>query len=427
MIIKPIAKPFNLEVENIASDKSISHRFAMFSMLCDKPSYAKNYLVANDTLDTLKIIERLGQKVEVNQNEVLITPQKIINPKDVLYCGNSGTSMRIFMGLLSGIEGGVFTLSGDEYLNKRPMKRVIAPLVSCGAKIDANDINGDFYAPLTVYGKKLNYFEYEDKIGSAQVKSALILASLFGNGATIKETKKSRNHTENMLISMGADISIADGVISVKPMQKPLNPLNIRIPNDPSSAFFFAVAAAIIKNSCIKLKNILLNPTRIKAYEVLKQMGAIVEIVETGSSGGEIIGDIVVKHCDLHSVEVSEDIASLIDEIPALSIAFAFAKGKSIVKNAKELRVKETDRIKAVVNNLSAIGVLCEEYEDGFAVHGVSNVTCLKFAKIKCFGDHRIAMSFAVMGLVSELEIDEPECAKTSFVNFFDILDLLRK
>lgn len=426
MIIKPLLKPFDKSYENIASDKSISHRFAMLSMLSDKPSYAKNYLLANDTLDSLKIIEKLGQEVVINGSDITINPKPIKNPKDELYCGNSGTSMRIFMGLLSGVNGGEFVLNGDEYLNARPMKRVIAPLSKCGAKIDATIKDSEFYAPLKIYGKKLDFFEYEDKLGSAQVKSALILASLQGSGAIIKEGKKSRNHTENMLKSMGADISINENIIEVKPMQKPLNPLDIHIPNDPSSAFFFAVAAAIVKGSKVKFSNMLLNPTRIKAYEVLKLMGAKVEIIQKSISGGEMIGDIIVEHDKLNAVIVEEDIASLIDELPALSIAFAFAKGKSIVKNAKELRVKETDRIKAVVENLKALGVECDELEDGFMINGISDIKELKKAKIRCFGDHRIAMSFAIFGLVSECEIDEPECVKTSFANFFEILEDLR-
>ncbi|MDX4068423.1 3-phosphoshikimate 1-carboxyvinyltransferase [Aliarcobacter skirrowii] len=419
--INRLSKPFNVVIDNIASDKSISHRCAMFSLFSDKTSYVKNYLLAEDTLHTLKIVEQLGAKIVQDGSSIEITPvKKLSEPDDVLDCGNSGTAMRLFCGLLASVEGS-FVLSGDKYLRSRPMKRVADPLRSIGANIDGRE-NGN-KAPLFIRGEKnLQPFTYSSPVDSAQVKSAMILAALRAtNVSRYKENELTRDHTERMLKGMGAEIfTDSEGFINIKPLTNYLKPLNITVPADPSSGFFFAVAAAINKNSRVVIKNVSLNPTRIEAYEVLKRMGAIVNYIEKENIY-EPIGDIEVIGNELNGVEVSQKISWLIDELPALSIAMSLANGKSLVKNAKELRVKESDRIKAVVDNLALCGVNYTEFEDGYEIVGGS----LKKATIDSFGDHRIAMSFAIAGLVCGMNIEDIECINASFPNFKEILDSL--
>ncbi len=419
--INRLSKPFNVVIDNIASDKSISHRCAMFSLFSDKTSYVKNYLLAEDTLHTLKIVEQLGAKIVQDGSSIEITPvKKLSEPDDVLDCGNSGTAMRLFCGLLASVEGS-FVLSGDKYLRSRPMKRVADPLRSIGANIDGRE-NGN-KAPLFIRGEKnLQPFTYSSPVDSAQVKSAMILAALRAtNVSRYKENELTRDHTERMLKGMGAEIfTDSEGFINIKPLTTYLKPLDITVPADPSSGFFFAVAAAINKNSRVVIKNVSLNPTRIEAYEVLKRMGAIVNYIEKENIY-EPIGDIEVIGNELNGVEVSQKISWLIDELPALSIAMSLANGKSLVKNAKELRVKESDRIKAVVDNLALCGVNYTEFEDGYEIVGGE----LKAATIDSFGDHRIAMSFAIAGLVCGMNIEDIECINASFPNFKEILDSL--
>jgi len=417
--VKKLEQKFDIVIEKIASDKSISHRCAIFSLLSDKPSIIKNYLQAEDTLNSLKIAELLGATIEKNDEFIKITPpNKLTEPFEILDCGNSGTSIRIYSGLLAGIDG-FFVLTGDKYLRRRPMKRVATPLTSIGAKIDGRE-NGNL-APLAIRGGRLKAFNYESKIASAQVKSAMILAGLNADGiSTYKEPSLSRDHTERMLKGMGAEIKTGD-TIKITPLKEPLKPLEITVPTDPSSAFFFAVAAAITKSRVV-LKNLTLNPTRIEAFKVLEKMGTKIEYI-LKENKYEPIGDIVVVGNELKAVEVSENIAWLIDEIPALAMAMAVAKGKSIVKNAKELRVKESDRIKAVVDNLNKCGIQTEEFEDGFAVIGGSP----KAVEIESFGDHRIAMSFAILGLIAGMQIDETDSIQTSFPNFVELLEKITK
>ena len=417
--VKKLEQKFNIEINNIATDKSISHRCAIFSLLSDKPSIIKNYLRAEDTMNSLKIAELLGAKIEDNGEFIKITPpKKLKEPFEILDCGNSGTAIRIYSGLLAGIDG-FFVLTGDKYLRKRPMKRVANPLRDIGAKIDGRE-NGNL-APLSIRGGKLKSFNYESKISSAQVKSAMILAGLNGDSKSIyKEPTLSRDHTERMLKGMGAELSSTiennKVTIEITPLKKPLEPLELDVPTDPSSAFFFAVAATISKSKVI-LKNVTLNPTRIEAFKILEKMGAKIEYI-LKEDKYEPIGDIVVQGDTLKGVEVTENISWLIDEIPALAMAMAVAEGRSVVKNAKELRVKESDRIKATVSNLERCGIKTEEFEDGFAVIGGTP----KFAEIESFGDHRIVMSFAILGILSGMKIEETDSVLTSFPNFVKIL-----
>ena len=408
---------FEFTTDQIASDKSISHRCAIFSLLSDKPSIVKNYLLAEDTLCTLSIVQSLGAQVETRSDGTLcITPPpSIIEPALILDCGNSGTAIRLLMGFLSSAKG-FFVLYGDTYLCSRPMRRVADPLREIGAHIEGR--NSGNYAPLGIRGEALKAFNYESKIASAQVKSALILAALQANGiSTFSEPELSRDHSERMLRGMGANV-ISEGLqVTIHPQMKPFEPLNITVPSDPSSGFFFAVAAAINIGSSVTLHNMLLNPTRVEAYKVLARMGAHVEFIEKENMY-ESVGDIVITGKVLHGVEVSENISWLIDELPALSIAFACAEGKSIVKNAEELRVKESDRISTVVNNLRLCGIAVNEFNDGYEVCGGA----LKSATIKSFGDHRIAMSFAIAGTKVPMEIQDIDCINTSFPNFITLL-----
>jgi 3-phosphoshikimate 1-carboxyvinyltransferase len=419
--VEKLSGSFNRSIDEIASDKSISHRCAMLSLFSDKPSTVRNFLRAEDTLNSLEIAKSLGATVEDDGETLVITPPaKIEEPSDVLDCGNSGTGMRLYTGLLAGAEGS-FVLTGDKYLRSRPMKRVSVPLSSIGAKIDGRN-DGDL-APLHIRGKKLKSFRYHSPIDSAQVKSAMILAAIGGIAKSFyKEDSLSRDHTERMLKGMGLDIETnEEGWIEISPISKPLKPLDIMVPTDPSSAFFFAVGAAIVPNSRVTLKNIMLNPTRIEAFKVLQKMGAKVEFIEKENIY-EPIGDIIVSHAPLKAVTVDSNIAWLIDELPALSIAMAVAEGTSVVKNAKELRVKESDRITSVISNLQKCGIECKEHEDGYEINGGE----LSSANINSFGDHRIAMSFLIAGLRCGMDVEDTECIDTSFPNFMEILRELK-
>ncbi|AXX91343.1 3-phosphoshikimate 1-carboxyvinyltransferase [Malaciobacter molluscorum LMG 25693] len=418
--IEKINKPFNIIIDNISSDKSISHRCAMFSLFSNKTSYIKNYLTAEDTLNTLSIVEQLGATIKRDGSYVEITPtNELLEPDDVLDCGNSGTAIRLFCGLLASING-AFTLSGDKYLRARPMKRVAQPLRDIGANIDGRD-NGN-KAPLFIRGNKLKAFKYQSPINSAQVKSAMILAALKAEDiCKYKEEELTRDHTERMLKGMGADIfTDKESFINIKPLSSHLKPLNITVPTDPSSAFFFAVAAAINEGSKVTIKNVTLNPTRIEAYKILERMGVKVQYIEKENIY-EPIGDIIVEHNQLNGVDVNENISWLIDELPALSIAMSLAKGTSKVSNAHELRVKESDRISSVVENLKLCGVNYKEFEDGYEITGGK----INKATINSYGDHRIAMSFAIAGTICDMQIEDTQCIQTSFPNFKDILNTL--
>ncbi|WP_367700407.1 3-phosphoshikimate 1-carboxyvinyltransferase [Helicobacter pylori] len=416
-----------------ASDKSLSHRAVIFSLLAQKPCFVRNFLMGEDCLSSLEIAQNLGAKVEnTAKNSFKITPPTTLKePNKILNCNNSGTSMRLYSGLLSA-QKGLFVLSGDNSLNARPMKRIIEPLKAFGAKILGREDN--HFAPLVILGSPLKACNYESPIASAQVKSAFILSALQAQGiSAYKENELSRNHTEIMLKSLGANIHNQDGVLKISPLEKPLEAFDFTIANDPSSAFFFALACAITPKSRLLLKNVLLNPTRIEAFEVLKKMGTHIEYV-IQSKDLEIIGDIYIEYAPLKAISIDQNIASLIDEIPALSIAMLFAKGKSMVKNAKDLRAKESDRIKAVVSNFKALGIECEEFEDGFYIEGLEDISPLKqrFSQknpplIKSFNDHRIAMSFAILTLALPLEIDNLECANISFPQFKRLLNQFKK
>ncbi|MCW9025867.1 MAG: 3-phosphoshikimate 1-carboxyvinyltransferase, partial [Thiovulaceae bacterium] len=414
VIVSPV-ESFSLNISDIAPDKSISHRSAMFAMLAKGTSKISNFLRAEDTMNTLEIVKNLGAKVEDDGNTIKISSDGIKEPFEILDCGNSGTGMRLFCGLLSSAEGH-FVLTGDKYLRSRPMKRVTNPLREIGAVIDGREDSN--LAPLSIRGASLKAFDYESKIASAQVKSCMILAALRADGeCTYTEPELSRDHTEKMLKGMGADV-VVDGLkTTIKPMNKPLEPVFISVPADPSSAFFFAVAAAITPDADVTLEGITLNHTRIEAFKALERMGADITY-DTTSDKYEPIGNIRVKYAPLKAITVEDNISWLIDELPALSIAFACAEGESVVKNAEELRVKESDRISTVVDGLNACGIETTEYDDGYTVTGGK----LSSAIVDSDGDHRIAMSFIIAGLRCGMEVTDLDCINTSFPNFFDIL-----
>ena len=414
------ANSFDFKTDKIASDKSISHRCVMFAMLAQGESKIRNFLRAEDTLNSLEIVKNLGANVEDDGELISISSSGIKESENILDCGNSGTGIRLFCGLLSSAKGH-FVLTGDEYLRRRPMKRVTAPLRSIGAKLDRRN-DGDL-APLSIRGASLKAFHYESKIASAQVKSAMILAALSSDGVcTYTEPELSRDHTERMLKGMGAELHVNALQTTIAPMKGLLSPLDIRVPADPSSAFFFAVAAAIIPNSSVVLEGVTLNKTRIEAFKVLEKMGTNItyDLLEDKY---EPIGNITVKYAPLKAITVEENISWLIDELPALSIAFACAEGVSVVKNAEELRVKESDRISTVVKGLRACGIEVDEVEDGYSVHGGE----LKSALIDSHGDHRIAMSFIIAGLLCGMQVQDIDCINTSFPNFFELLGNLTK
>ena len=419
VIIFP-AKSFALNISEIAPDKSISHRSVMFAMLAEGTSEIRNFLRAEDTLNSLDIVKNLGAEVKDDGNVIKISSNGIQESSLVLDCGNSGTGMRLFCGLLSSANGH-FVLTGDKYLRSRPMKRVTTPLINIGAKLDGR-ADGDL-APLSIRGASLNAFSYDSKIASAQVKSCMILAALRADGVcTYTEPELSRDHTERMLKGMGADIEVDGLKTTITPMKELLSPLSIRVPADPSSAFFFAVAAAITPDSDIVLEGVTLNPTRIEAFKALERMGADITYTITDNKY-EPIGDISVRYAPLKGIVVEENISWLIDELPVLSIAMACAEGESLIKNAEELRVKESDRISTVVEGLRGANIEVHEYKDGYKVVGGE----LKSAKVDSDGDHRIAMSFIIAGLKSGMEVSDLDCINTSFPNFFELIQQITK
>ena len=399
----------------IPSDKSISHRAAIFSLLCDKPLKITNFSKGEDCHSSLRVISQLGAKVEfLSEQELIITPpQKIEPPKEVLYCGNSGTTMRLMSGLLAGQDFDS-VLTGDESLSKRPMKRVITPLSQMGGKIESND----FKAPLKIFGQKLRGINYNSPLASAQVKSCILLAGLFAQGeTTVTEPYLSRNHSELMLQYLGADISAKNTTVKIKPSK--LTSKDIEIPGDISSAAFFLTAGAIIPNSKIKMNNVGLNPTRIGIIEVLEKMGANLKFENEKFINGEKVGDIIISTSTLKGTIIEGDIIpKLIDEIPVIAVLATQAEGQTVIKDAQDLRNKESDRIKVVVEGLKSIGADIEETPDGMVINGKTEL--LGGAEIESFHDHRIAMSFYITGLICKnpLTIKGFEWVNISFPEF---------
>ena len=404
----------------IPGDKSISHRGLILGALASGRSEVVDILEGGDVQSTARCLRALGVTITKKDNVTLIDgigATGFSSPKEILDCGNSGTTMRVMMGVLSGrnIEA---TLTGDQSLVKRPMKRVAAPLRLMGAKFKLT--NEDF-APLVVSGTPIHAIDCDLKVASAQVKTAIIMAALTAEGTTkITGEIGSRDHTERLLPHFGAKISVSDKEISI-PGGQTLKANRVVVPGDPSTAAFWVGTASIIPNSKIEMHNISLNPTRTGFLEVLKRMGAKIR-TEITSEHPEPVGSIYVETGTLNGTEVTkEEIPSLIDEIPLLAVIATQAIGATIVHGAEELRVKESDRLEAVASNLRAMGCVLEVYPDGFRIEGAQKLTG---TTLPSFHDHRIAMAFSVAGLVSDGDttIEDAECVSISYPGFYDTL-----
>ncbi len=406
----------------IPSDKSISHRAVMLSSIANGKSLIKNFSLGKDPISTLNIFKSLGINAEFLDSKTLeITSNgKLTTPQQNLDCGNSGTTMRLSTGILSA-QPFNSVLFGDESLSKRPMKRIIEPLKLMGAEINSDN----FKAPLYIKGSKLSGINYNLPISSAQVKSCILLAGLFADGkTTIHEPNQSRNHTELMLKYLRADISSDFNTIELYPSK--LEAKNIEICGDISSAAYFITAALIVPNSDIIIKNVGLNPTRAGIIKVAKQMGANIEILNQEEISGELVGDIRVKYSELKGTEISgEIIPTLIDEIPVIAVLATQANGITTIKDAADLRNKESDRISAIVIELKKLGADIQETQDGFIVNGKRKLQ--GDAEINTYHDHRIAMSLYVAGLISEkpLNIKEFEWVDISFPEFEELFQKL--
>lgn len=392
----------------IPADKSISHRAVMFSSLAKGKSTIKNFSKGQDPLSSLKVCQALGINAEFNGDLIISSNGKLSAPTSNLDCGNSGTTIRLMSGILASRDFSS-VLIGDESLSKRPMKRVIEPLSLMGAEI----ISNDFKAPLKINGKILHPINYTSKLASAQVKSCILLAGLNTDGKTsFTEPYISRNHTEIMLKYMGANISTTGNTVTIE--KSVLEPKTIEICGDISSAAYFVVAGLIVPNSKIILTNVGLNPTRTGILEVAQKMGANIKILDEKIISGEIIGDIQISYSNLKSCTIEGDIIPrLIDELPVIAVLATQAEGTTIIKDAQDLRNKESDRIKAVVTELKKLGADIEETPDGFIINGK---TSLKGdCEVETYHDHRLAMSLFVAGLI---------CEKAININGFEWVDI---
>ncbi len=413
----------------VPSDKSISHRAVILGALSRGKTYVKEWLVSADTLATLRAFRMLGVKIRRHGKEFIIHGSDFIlkEPKDVINAQNSGTTARLLFGVLS-TQPFYSVVTGDKSLRNRPMLRVVEPLKSMGAHLDGRE--GGDKLPISVRGSNLKGISFFNKKASAQVKSSLLLAGLRAQGITeIMEPYVSRDHTERMLTTFGVKLECMQtkhGHLVKLEGGQSLVGCEVYCPADPSSAAFFAALATLAEDGEVLLKDVLINPTRDGFYRKLKEMGASIEYTNVRVVSGEPVGDILVKSSKtLKAIQIdAEDIPSMIDEIPILAVVMAFADGVSYVRGAKELRVKESDRIKAIVENLRAMGAKVEEYEDGFAIEGTR---LLKGAFIKTYDDHRIAMAFSIAGLLAqgETKLDNPNCVKVSYPEFFEDLKKL--
>lgn len=401
----------------VAPDKSISHRGVIMGAISKGITIVDNFLMGEDCLSTIECFRKLGIEINIDGNRVSIHGKGIhglTEPKEVLYTGNSGTTTRLLCGLMAP-QGFVSVLDGDHSIRKRPMNRVINPLKEMGANISSREGG---VAPLTIQGTSLKGIEYSLPVASAQLKSALILAGIYAEGQTkIVEPTLSRNHTELMLNGFGGKLEVNDKTITVNPV-KELFANHVKVPGDISSAAFFLVAGLIVPNSEILIKNVGLNDTRKGIIDVLIAMGGKIRI-ENIVNDIEPTGDILVTSSELHGTEVSgELIPSLIDEIPVITVAAAFARGTTIIKDAEELKVKESNRIKAMESELKKANVDVVGTDDGFIINGGKKILGATF---NTYNDHRIAMAMAILALAAEgtSEIENSECINISYPEFF--------
>ena len=388
----------------LIGDKSISHRAVMFSSISKGHNKISNFLMGEDCLSTISCFRKMGVDIQIDGKDVYVKGNGLYGlkrPKEILDVGNSGTTIRLMMGILAGNKFDA-TLIGDNSIAKRPMKRVTDPLRLMGCNIEGKDDAN--YTPIKIYGGDLKAIDYHMPVASAQVKSALILASLYANDTSfIYEKVKSRNHTEIMLKSFGADINVENLKISVNPVNE-LFSQDIYVPGDISSAAFIIVSALITKGSEVIIKNVGLNETRTGIIDVVKNMNGNIEIINERLVGGELVGDLLVRYTkDLCATTIDKDIIPrLIDEIPVIAVLATQAEGTTIIKDAQELKVKESNRIKSMVENLKILGADIEELEDGMIIKGKSK---LNGGKIKTFKDHRIAIAFSTLNLISAEQI----------------------
>lgn len=416
----------------VPGDKSISHRAVMFGALAEGTTEISNFLQGADCLSTIRCFRQLGIEIDNNRSfDTVIIQGKglhgLSKPNDILDVGNSGTTMRLISGILSGQKFSV-TLTGDESVQKRPMGRIITPLTLMGADIKSRD--GNNCAPILInktigQRNKLKGIGYTSPVASAQIKSCILLAGLYADSETsVTEPYLSRNHTELMLSDFGATIHFRNNTATILPNPR-LEGRQITVPGDISSAAYFIAAGLLVPNSHIVIKKVGINPTRDGIIRVCKQMGANISLKNIINNGGEPVADIVVRHSELTGIEISGDlIPTLIDEIPIIAILACFAKGQTVIKDAAELKVKESNRIDVMVDNLKKMGADIIATEDGMIINGGKP---LHGATIESRYDHRIAMSFAIASLMAEGEtnIMNAECVNISYPGFYSDLEKL--
>ncbi|WP_079530124.1 3-phosphoshikimate 1-carboxyvinyltransferase [Halobacillus hunanensis] len=411
----------------VPGDKSISHRAVIFSALAEGTSHVYNFLTGEDCLRTVETFRKLGVRIDQSDDRLTIYGQginQLKEPTTPIYFGNSGTTARLMSGVLAALP--FFTAAyGDESLAKRPMDRVVVPLEQMGAKIYGREEAARL--PLAFAGEKLTGSKVNLNVKSAQVKSAVLLAGMLAEGeTTVYEKGVTRNHTEMLMPQYGISITSQGQTHTIPGNQQPVA-ADIHVPGDISSAAFFFVAGLLTKDSEITIKRVGLNSSRDGIITALKKMGADLTISNQWTVGHEPVGDVTVRSSSLHAVTIEGDlIANLIDEIPILALAATQAEGTTVIKDAKELRVKETDRIAAVTNNLTALGADVEAMEDGLIIHGP---TPLSGSVLPSFGDHRIGMMAAVASLItgSKVLIEDKDCINISYPSFFDHLSQVMK
>lgn len=409
----------------VPGDKSITHRGILFGLLAQGTTIVEDWLDAADCRSSASVAEQLGAVVREEPNRLVIegTGGRLQEPRDVLDCGNSGTTTRMFLGALAA-RVPFACVNGDASLRKRPMRRVFEPLRQMGAKIDARSGN---LAPFCVTGQPLQGISYTLPVASAQVKSALLVAGLLAESGstTVVEKLPTRDHTENMLSAFGVHLSRehgADGHSVCVESGQTLFGTTVQVPGDISSAAFLLAAACMVKDSVLTVRSIGLNPTRTGILNVLRRMGAEVVVENQKLVAGERIGDVTVSAKDLSATVIEPvEVPSMIDELPVIAVLAARAKGTTVIQGASELRVKETDRIAAVVAGLRAIGVNVEELDDGMKIHGNGRISG---GRVDSYDDHRIAMSFAVAGLASEsgVTVQNWDCVQISYPTFLESL-----
>ena len=412
----------------IPGDKSISHRSVMFSSLGDKAVTIKNFLNSQDCLSTVSCMEALGVKIEkINDNELVVHGVGINGlkePENVLDAGNSGTTLRLLMGMLSA-QNFFVTFTGDDSLRKRPMARVIKPLSKMGAQLVSRE--NSRLLPLAILPvEQIKAINYEMPMASAQVKSAILLAGMYADSKTIvTEPYVSRDHTEKMFETFGVELYKEGTSVGIQKVEQLISPETLEVPGDISSAAFWLVAASIIPNSNLTLKNVGVNKTRTGIIDVLLNMGADIKVVNERMSGKEPMADLIVKSAKLKGTSFGAEIMPrLIDEIPVIAVAAMFAEGKTIITGAEELRVKETDRLSAVVNEFSKMGGNIVGTEDGLIIEGTG-----KLNKANCYSyhDHRIAMALAVAGAAAEgVNIENPDCVCISYPPFYQTIEKIK-